>query len=213
MNNKTKIQVAGVGGQGVVFLTNLIVDAALIADIPVATSEIHGLSQRGGSVTASITLGENTYGFIENAGADFLLGLELLETQRCLNYLHKNSVVVADNFKITPFLVNAGTAQYPDTAAFVKLLKTQIKQVIVIENITGIKDILRNMFVLGVASQVNSFPLSAAIIRKAITNHVVDYNLEATLEAFELGRNYCTQITNRKSKIINRKSLNHDNNI
>ena len=193
MSNKTKIQVAGVGGQGVVFLTNLIVEAALIADIPVATSEIHGLSQRGGSVTARITLGENTYGFIENAGADFLLGLELLETQRCLNYLHKNSIVVADNFKITPFLVNAGTAKYPDTEAFVQLLKPQIKQVIVIENITGIKDILRNMFVLGVASKVSSFPLSAAVIRKAITKNVADYNLETTLEAFELGRNYCTQ--------------------
>ena len=165
MSNKTKIQVAGVGGQGVVFLTNLIVEAALIADIPVATSEIHGLSQRGGSVTASITLGENTYGFIEKGGADFLLGLELLETQRCLSYLHKNSVVVADNFKITPFLVNAGTAQYPDTNEFVQLLQPQIKQVVVIENITGIKDILRNMFVLGVASNVSSFPLSAEVIR------------------------------------------------
>lgn len=206
MSNKTKIQVAGVGGQGVVFLTNLIVEAALIADIPVATSEIHGLSQRGGSVTASITLGENTYGFIEKGGADFLLGLELLETQRCLSYLHKNSVVVVDNFKITPFLVNAGTAQYPDTAAFVQLLQPQIKQVIVIEKIIGIKDILRNMFVLGVASKVSSFPLSAEVIRKAIANQVANYNLEATLEAFDLGRNFCTLNSNNKKQISNNKS-------
>ena len=189
-----------------VFLTNLIVEAALIADIPVATSEIHGLSQRGGSVTASITLGENTYGFIEKGGADFLLGLELLETQRCLNYLHKNSVVVADDFKITPFLVNAGTAKYPDTKEFVQLLKPQIKQVIVIENITGIKDILRNMFVLGVASKISSFPLSAPAIRKAITNHATKHNLDATLEAFDLGRNYCTLNSNNKKQISKNKS-------
>lgn len=206
MSNKTKIQVAGVGGQGVVFLTNLIVEAALIADIPVATSEIHGLSQRGGSVTASITLGENTYGFIEKGGADFLLGLELLETQRCLSYLHRNSVVVADNFKITPFLVNAGAAQYPDTAAFVQLLQPQIKQVIVIEKITGIKDILRNMFVLGVASNVSSFPLSAEVIRKAIANHATKHNLDTTLEAFDLGRNYCTLHSNNKKQISKNKS-------
>lgn len=192
MNNKTKIQVAGVGGQGVVFLTNIIVESALLANIPVATSEIHGLSQRGGSVNASITLGENTYGFIEKAGADFLLGLELLETQRCINYLHTNSVVIADNFTITPFLVNAGTSKYPDTKEFVELLKPQIKQIIVIENSTGIKDILRNMFVLGVASKVSSFPLSAEVIRKAIANNVNENNLEATLEAFEWGRNYCS---------------------
>lgn len=193
MTEKFKIQVAGVGGQGVVFLTNLIVEAALLADIPVATSEIHGLSQRGGSVTASITLGKNTFGFIEKGGADFLLGLEMLETQRCLNYLHKNSIVIADNFKITPYIVNAGTAQYPNIKNFIKLLKPQIKQLIVIENISGIKDILRNMFVLGVASSINTFPLSEEIIRLAINNNVAKHNLVDTLKAFELGKNYSSE--------------------
>ncbi|NUM51913.1 MAG: 2-oxoacid:acceptor oxidoreductase family protein [Flavobacteriales bacterium] len=190
MNNKTKIQVAGVGGQGVVFLTNLMVEAALISDIPVATSEIHGLSQRGGSVTASITMGENTYGFIEKGGADFLLGLELLETQRCISYLHKTSVVVADDFKITPYSVNAGTAPYPDTKKFVKNLEKQIQKFILIEHVSGIKDILRNMFVLGVASTVNNFPLTKENILKAIHQNVADYNLESTMEAFALGRKY-----------------------
>lgn len=196
MNIKTKIQVAGVGGQGVVFLTNLIVEAALLADIPVATSEIHGLSQRGGSVTASITLGENTFGFIEKGGADFLLGLELLETQRCVSYLHKNSVVITDSFKITPYLVNAGTAKYPESEKFKKLLKKQIKKIVLIENISGIKDILRNMFVLGVASEIDGFPLSAEIIRKAINKNVASHNLETTLQAFELGRNFITKNLN-----------------
>ena len=56
MSKTTKILVAGVGGQGVVFLTNLIVKSAMIADIPVATSEIHGLAQRGGSVTAGLAI-------------------------------------------------------------------------------------------------------------------------------------------------------------
>ena len=107
---RKKIQIAGVGGQGVVYLTNLLVEAAMIADIPVATSEIHGLSQRGGSVTASITFGDNTYGFIEEAGADFLLGLEALEAQRCVKFLNKNSKVVIDNYRILPYSVNAETA-------------------------------------------------------------------------------------------------------
>jgi indolepyruvate ferredoxin oxidoreductase beta subunit len=193
VKNKSKIQVAGVGGQGVVFLTNLIVEAALLADIPVATSEIHGLSQRGGSVTASITLGDNTFGFIEKGGADFLLGLELLETQRCLSYLHKNSVVIADGFKITPYLVNAGAAKYPDSNKFKKLLEKQIQKIVLIENISGIKDILRNMFVLGVASEIENFPLSAEIIRKAISKNVASHNLESTMYAFELGRNFITK--------------------
>ena len=77
------------GGQGIVFLTEIIVEAAMRARINVATSEIHGLSQRGGTVTAGITLGEGTYGMVEEGGADFLLGLEMLEAQRCVNYLNK----------------------------------------------------------------------------------------------------------------------------
>ncbi len=103
MDGIYKILVAGVGGQGVVFITKLLVDAALAANIPVATSEIHGLSQRGGSVTAGVTLGTNTYGFLEKGGVDLLLGLEPLETRRCVSYLKKNSVVVIDENRILPF--------------------------------------------------------------------------------------------------------------
>ncbi len=67
MEKPIKILVAGVGGQGVVFLTDLIVEAAMFSDIPISTSEIHGLAQRGGTVTAGITIGENAFGFIEKA--------------------------------------------------------------------------------------------------------------------------------------------------
>ena len=107
----TKILIAGVGGQGVVYLTNLLVEAALEANIHVATSEIHGLAQRGGSVTASLTFGERSYGFIEKAGADFLLGLEALEAQRCLPFLHAGSIAVIDNNRIPPYSVNAEKAE------------------------------------------------------------------------------------------------------
>ena len=77
-----KMLIAGVGGQGVVYLTNLIVEAAMLSDIPVAASEMHGLSQRSGPVAASITFGENTYGFIEKGGVDFLIGLEPLAARK-----------------------------------------------------------------------------------------------------------------------------------
>ena len=98
----TKLIIAGVGGQGVVYLAEVLVEAAVKAGINVATSEIHGLSQRGGLVVAGMTFGDNMYGFVEDGGADFLIGLELLEAQRCLTYLHTNSIAVIDNTKIFP---------------------------------------------------------------------------------------------------------------
>src|ERR1039457_3787711 len=131
---QTKLIISGVGGQGVVFLAEILVDAAVMAGIPVATSEIHGLSQRGGSVMAGITFGENAYGFVEDGGADFLLGLEILEAQRCLNYLHTQSIAVIDNTKIIRHTVNSGKLQYPDTERLLDFLKENIREVIFIED-------------------------------------------------------------------------------
>src|SRR3990172_10454821 len=122
-----KILIAGVGGQGIVYLTNIIVEAALLSDIPVCVSEIHGLSQRGGVVTAGIGLGKHNTGFIGKANVDFLFGLEPLETQRCISHLHKNSSVVFCDYEIAPYSVNAQIADYPDTESFYEFLKSRCK--------------------------------------------------------------------------------------
>ncbi len=190
MNETTKILIAGVGGQGVVFLTNLLVKAAMLADIPVATSEIHGLAQRGGSVTAGITLGENSYGFLEAGGVDILLGLEPLEAQRCVSYLNKNSIAVIDENRILPYSVNSGNAAYPDIKMFVDYLKTNINTVIYNEDRPkGINSIERNLYVLGKACKEINFPISVGFIKKAIAQEVIKVREVKCLEAFELGFN------------------------
>lgn len=190
MDGRCKIQLAGVGGQGVIFLTKLLVEAALEAAIPVATSEIHGLSQRGGSVAASVTLGEGTYGFIEKGGADFLFGLELLEAQRSLMYLHTNSIAIIDDYRITPYTVNAGNQAYPDPEQLKKFLDKSIKKLVLVKHQQEIKDILRNVFLMGVATEISGFPIDASAVRRAINNIANAHNKEASLDAFEQGRNY-----------------------
>lgn len=187
----TKTLIAGVGGQGVVYLTNLLVEAALEADIPVATSEIHGLSQRGGSVTASLTFGEHSFGFIEKAGADFLLGLEALEAQRCLPFLHTGSIAVIDNNRILPYSVNAEKAGYPDTEGFVEYLQKHIRQVLFIPEMDEEVDpILRNIYVLGCATQSEYFPLSYKQIQQTIRNTAKSGFSEKSLKALELGNHF-----------------------
>lgn len=172
MNKQTKIIIAGVGGQGVVFLTEILIDAAIREGISAATSEIHGLSQRGGSVVAGVTFGENTFGFVENGAADFLLGLELLEAQRAINYLHNNSIAIIDNTKILPHSVNAQKGVYPDTEKFISYLKKNIKKTIFIEEeFLGLTPVLRNLVVLGKAASVKSFPVKSKFIEEAIKNN------------------------------------------
>lgn len=188
MGGTTKILVAGVGGQGVVFLTNLIVKSALLANVPVATSEIHGLSQRGGSVTAAITLGEDTYGFLEKGGVDILIGLEPLEAQRSASYLNKNSYAIISNSRILPYSVNSGHSSYPDIDKFVLFLKENIQHVIyVTESPDDIKTILRNLYVLGRLVNEIDFPIQAEFIEKAIIELAREGFEEQSIEAFKLG--------------------------
>jgi indolepyruvate ferredoxin oxidoreductase beta subunit len=184
----TKILVAGVGGQGVVFLTNLLVKSALLADIPVATSEIHGLSQRGGSVTAGVTLGENTYGFIETAGVDILIGLEPLEAQRCVSFLHKNSIAIVDDNRILPYSVNSGNAPYPDIEKFINYLKNNIQTVLFnTKTPPSINSIQRNLYVLGRACSEIQFPIATKFIEKAINELSREGFEENSLAAFKQG--------------------------
>lgn len=197
MNNSKKLLIAGVGGQGIVYLTNLLVEAALLAEIPVATSEIHGLAQRGGSVVAGLTFGKHTYGFVEKGGADFLIGMEPLEAQRCLPFLNKNSKAVIDDNRILPHSVIAQKISYPDVNLFIEHLNKNIEQLIYISEIKEKLDpLLRNIFVLGRASLLNDFPLQAKHIEKAIAAAAKSDIKEKSIKAFRLGRKYKEPLLN-----------------
>ncbi|MFQ5335385.1 MAG: 2-oxoacid:acceptor oxidoreductase family protein [Flavobacteriales bacterium] len=191
MRKPVKIVVAGVGGQGVVYLTELLVETALLAGIPVATSEIHGLSQRGGSVSSSLTFGEGANGFVEKGGADFLLGLEAMEAMRCLSFLHTDSIAVIDNNRIPPYAVNAGKDGYPDLEKLLAYLQKNIRQLIFIPEMPQEVDpIMRNIYVLGCAARSAGFPLSFGQIRQTIKNTAKAGFAEKSLKALELGSNY-----------------------
>ena len=140
---------------------------------------------------AGVTFGENTYGFIERGGADFLIGLEPLETQRCLPFLNAASKVVIDNKRVLPYSVNAEKASYPDSQTFVDYLEKHTGRVVVImDDGAGLIPILRNIRALGCASTFDDFPIPQACIEKAIETLAKAEYKEQSLEAFRLGRAY-----------------------
>ena len=182
---RKKLVLASVGGQGGVFLVNLLVNAATLAGLKVGTSEIHGLSQRGGSVTASLTFGENTYGFVDEGQADYMIGLEPLEAQRNLKYLHPESCAVIDSNRLIPHSVSSQQASYPDTDGFISYLDEHIRQVIYVsEQTPGITPIMRNLYVLGRASELKGFPVPVESIQQAIEKMAKPTLVEASREAF-----------------------------
>lgn len=191
MTDNIKILIAGVGGQGIVYLTNFIVEAAMLSDIPVSVSEIHGLSRRGGVVTSGIGLGPYCTGFTGKAGVDILIGLEPLETQRCISYLHKKSSVIFGNYKVQPYSVNAQMAEYPDINEFVKYLELQCSEVVFIDHFPEeLEPVHYNIFMLGRATRMKNFPIKAIKIEEALIGNLTGREKDRSLYAFNLGLDF-----------------------
>ncbi len=114
----TNILLAGVGGQGVLLASQIFTSVAIEADLDVKQSEVHGMSQRGGSVTSHVRFGDKVYSpTIDPGEADFLIGFERLETLRNVHCLRPGGTIIYNSMRINPSTVAAGVAEYPDEIA------------------------------------------------------------------------------------------------
>jgi indolepyruvate ferredoxin oxidoreductase beta subunit len=116
MNSKvTNILMAGVGGQGVILASDVMADTFLEAGYDVKKSEVHGMAQRGGSVSSHVRFGEKVYSPIIKMGeVDYLCVMEKMETLRWLNYCNKSTVILMDEVEVNPPIVNLGEMEYPE---------------------------------------------------------------------------------------------------
>jgi len=127
---KTKgILLVGVGGQGTILASKVLSEGLMRAGYDVKMSEIHGMSQRGGSVTTHVKFGTKVYSPIINEGeADILVSFEKVEAARWLAYLKPGGTLVVNEYEIHPLSVLTGAAQYPDDV--LDKLKAEIPDVI-----------------------------------------------------------------------------------
>ncbi|OGP86418.1 MAG: hypothetical protein A2Z08_00435 [Deltaproteobacteria bacterium RBG_16_54_11] len=132
MNSKvTNILVAGVGGQGVILASDVMADTFLEAGYDVKKSEVHGMAQRGGSVSSHIRFGKKVYSPIIKMGeVDYLCTMERMETLRWLNYCNKFTVILVDDIEVNPPIVNLGDMEYPQDIE--KTLRNNFKSVHII---------------------------------------------------------------------------------
>ena len=111
----TNIVLAGVGGQGSVLATRVIATAAGMAGNEVVTSEVHGMSQRGGTVLTTVRYGNEVLSSaIPEGEAEFLVAFELLEAARYLPMVRPGGAVIASDQRIAPSIQALMTARYPD---------------------------------------------------------------------------------------------------
>lgn len=115
MQKTGNILFSGVGGQGILLASEITALALLAAGFDAKKSEVHGMAQRGGSVTAQLRYGNKVYSpLIEPGCADIQIAFEMMEAVRYLPYLHKGSRVVVNSQKILPPSVATGLVPYPE---------------------------------------------------------------------------------------------------
>ena len=116
MAEKTKnIMIVGVGGQGTLLASKLLGKLLMGKGYDVKVSEVHGMSQRGGSVVTYVRYGEKVYSpIIDKGEADFILSFELLEAARWTEYLAKDGMIITNTQQINPMPVITGAAKYPE---------------------------------------------------------------------------------------------------
>ena len=114
MNTKNII-IVGVGGQGSLLASKLLGHLLLNEGYDVKVSEVHGMSQRGGSVITYVRFGDKVYSpVVDKGAADFIVSFEILETARWISYLKDGGQIVTNTQQIDPMPVITGAATYPE---------------------------------------------------------------------------------------------------
>jgi indolepyruvate ferredoxin oxidoreductase beta subunit len=187
------IVITGVGGQGILTAANLLGWAALRAGYKVRVGEVHGMSQRFGSVIAYVRFGEDVYGAMVPEGkADVILSFEPVEALRYINYLKKGGLVFTNARPIPPVQVSMGLATYPTLDEMKKIVEEDFggkfmafdaeKLAMEAGNI-----VTTNVVLIGALSQTPGFPLSEEQIEEVIKISVPPKTIEVNMKAFELG--------------------------
>ena len=188
---KTKnIMIVGVGGQGTLLASKLLGRLLLTKGYDVKVSEVHGMSQRGGSVVTYVRYGEKVYSPVVDKGeADFIISFEMLEAARWVEYLKKGGTIVTNTQEINPMPVIIGAAEYPQNLAekiAEKGINIEAFDALSLAEEAGTSKAV-NLVLLGRISKY--FDFTDEEWMDAIEKSVPAKFLELTKKAFELGKN------------------------
>ena len=184
------IMIVGVGGQGSLLASRIIGNVLLSQGFDVKVSEVHGMSQRGGSVVTYVKYGDKVYSpVIEKGEADIIVSFELLEAARWLSYLKKGGHLITSTQTLDPMPVITGAAQYPTD--IVEKIKGMGVDIIAADALSLAEEAgnakASNVVLMGLIASKMSF--DDEVWKDAIKNCVPEKFLELNLKAFELGKN------------------------
>ena len=188
MNDVKSILIVGVGGQGTLLASRLLGNVLLSRDYDVKVSEVHGMSQRGGSVVTYVRYGESVSSpIIEQGEADIILSFEALEAARFLPYLKKGGKIIVNTQQIDPMPVVTGNASYPeDILGQIKALGVDViaaDALSLAEQAGSAKAV--NVVLMGMLAKQSD--IEKQVWLDTVEQTVPPKFLELNLKAFELG--------------------------
>ena len=185
------IYVCGVGGQGIIKTSTIIGEAAMNEGLNVVMSEIHGMSQRGGSVSTELKIGNFKSSILENHTADMILGFEPSEVLRGLHKANKETYLVFNTFPVIPAQLSSSGQPYPSISSIVNSLKENFNHGYPVGGNDFAKEagsmLSLNMVLLGSAVAVESFPISKDAIVDSMKHNLKEKFHKMNLKAFDLG--------------------------
>ncbi|MBP3359840.1 MAG: indolepyruvate oxidoreductase subunit beta [Clostridia bacterium] len=188
------IMIVGVGGQGTLLASRILGRVAIDGGYDVKVSEVHGMSQRGGSVVTYVKYGEQIFSPIIGKGeADIILAFELLEAYRALPYLKCGGKMIVNTQEINPMPVITGAAEYPANLEEKLAEKCDLTAVNALETATEAGSIKAvNVVLIGVLAKSTDVPYEKWI--DAVKSTVPEKFVELNLKALEMGYNYAADM-------------------
>lgn len=185
----TNILLVGVGGQGILLASEILAETFMLAGFDVKKSEIHGMSQRGGSVVSHVRFGREVFSpTVPEGEGDVLFGFELLEAYRALPLLRPGAEVVVNDYRIAPPAVLLGQSLYPDDLA--ARIRRRFADFLLVDGLHLAQQAgdvrAANTVLLGAVSK--RLPIEETIWQQALEKMVPRKALEVNRTAFALGR-------------------------
>lgn len=180
--------ICGVGGQGIIKTSVIIGEAAMNQGFNVVLSEIHGMSQREGSVSTELRIGDFEGSVLPDHSADMLLSFEPIEIVRALNKANKDTKLV---FNTHPIIPSSGDKPYPNTNNLISILEENYNHVLPIDGnqlaIDAGNIVSLNMVLLGAVTADDNFPISKESVIDAMKNNLKPQFHELNVKAIESG--------------------------
>ncbi|MBM4330308.1 MAG: indolepyruvate oxidoreductase subunit beta [Deltaproteobacteria bacterium] len=190
MDNKiTNILIVGVGGQGIIMVSEIMADVFLEAGFDVKKSEVHGMAQRGGSVSTHVRFGPKVFSpLIKEGEVDIFMAFEELEALRYLHYLGPKPTILLNRQRLNPPAVSLGNEAYPEGAAEILSRRAEkFKGIPARDLALQVGDVRAvNIVLLGALQPF--LPISEKIWTENILSRFPAQAQKVNLEAFELGR-------------------------